>query len=220
FFDFVIEIRLEIYSEPLVHSEPIVFVAGYGPPSPPLFRSKRGGLCPALLRVNKKVHGEASSLLYSNNRFRFPDIFVSTPPATESPHIAPFLHQIGSQASLIRHICITFPAFYDFQRKRVMLHEAHIKNLELIRDICTSITTLELLFPPYSANYAFDDSPIAAEELDLLDTRFKAIPSLKEITVNSQVYAAEDPDDYPGDYPIKMRDRGWTVKVTKLPKKV
>ena len=76
------------------------------------------------------------------------------------------------------------------------------------------------MFPPYSANYAFDDSPIAAEALDLLDTRFKAIPSLKEIIVNFQVYAAEDPDDYPGDYPIKMRDRGWTVEVTKLPKKV
>lgn len=75
------------------------------------------------------------------------------------------------------------------------------------------------MFPPYSANYAFDDSPIAAEELDLLDTRFKAIPSLKEIIVNFQVYAAEDPDDYPGDYPIKMRDRGWTVKVTKLRRK-
>lgn len=216
FFDFVIEIRLKIYSELLVHSEPIVFVASYGPPSPPLFRSKREGLCPALLRVNKKVHGEASSLLYSNNRFRFPDIFVSTPSATDSPHIAPFLRQIGSQASLIRHICITFPTFHDFRHEGAMLHEAHIKNLELIRDTCTSITTLELLLPPDSANYAFDDSPISAEALDLLDTRFKAIPSLKEIIVNFQVYTAEDLSEYR----TKIRDRGWTVEVTKLPKKV
>ena len=57
---------------------PIVFVADYGPPSPPLFRSKREGLCPALLEVNKKVHSEASPLLYS-------DVWTST----DSAHIAP-----------------------------------------------------------------------------------------------------------------------------------
>jgi hypothetical protein len=54
FFGFPTEIRLKIYSELLVHSEPIVFVADYGPSSPPLFRSKRDGLCPALLCVNKR----------------------------------------------------------------------------------------------------------------------------------------------------------------------
>jgi hypothetical protein len=123
FFGFPYEIRLNIYSELLVHPEPIVFVADYGPSSPPLFRSKRDGLCPALLRVNKKVHSEASPLLYSNNRFRFPDILTST----DSAYIAPFLRQIGSQASLIRHICISFPTFDDFPHNRARLHEAHIK---------------------------------------------------------------------------------------------
>jgi hypothetical protein len=50
----------------------------------------------------------------------------------------------------------------------------------------------------------------------LLDARFKAIPSLKEIIVNFQVYSEEDLSDDR----MKMRDRGWTVEVTKLPKKV
>src|SRR5271156_491988 len=144
FFDFPTEIRLKIYSELLVHSEPIVFVADSGRSSPPLFRSKGDGLCPALLRVNKRAHSEASPLLYSNNRFRFPDIFTSTPSATDSAHIVPFLSQIGSQASLIRPICIAFPTFDDYRRDRARLHEAHIKNLELIRDTCTGIATLEL----------------------------------------------------------------------------
>jgi hypothetical protein len=212
-FDFPKEILLQIYSELLVRSEPIVFVADdYSSPSPPLFRSKRDGLCPALLEVNKKVHSEASPLLYSNNRFRFPDILTST----DSAHIAPFLCQIGSQASLIRYICITFPTFHDFQHDRARLHEAHIKNLELIRDTCTSITTLELSVPPKCVNYAFDDSPIGVQALDLLDTRFKAIPSLKEIIVNFQVYGEEDLSDHRK----KMRDCGWTVEVTKFPKKV
>jgi hypothetical protein len=75
------------------------------------------------------AHSEASPLLYSNNRFRFPDIFTSTPSATDSAHIAPFLSQIGSQASLVRHICIAFPTFDDYRRGRARLHEAHIKNL-------------------------------------------------------------------------------------------
>ena len=92
-----------------------------------------------------------------------------------------------------------------------MLCEADIKNLELIRDTCTSIATLELLLPPDSENYTFSDSPIAAEVLYLLDMRFKAIPSLKEIIVHLQVYAVEDLSDYP----IKMRECGWTVE-TKL----
>jgi hypothetical protein len=38
FFGFPTEIRLKIYSELLVDSEPIVFIADYGPSSPPLFR--------------------------------------------------------------------------------------------------------------------------------------------------------------------------------------
>lgn len=86
----------------------------------------------------------------------------------------------------------------------------------LFSTLCTSIITLELFLPLDSANYASGDSPIVAEAPDPRGTRFKAIPSLKETIVNSKVYAAEDPSDYR----IKIRDRGWTVKVIKLPKKV
>ncbi len=50
----------------------------------------------------------------------------------------------------------------------------------------------------------------------MLDARFKAISSLKEIIVNFQVYSEEDLSDDR----MKMRDRGWTVEVTKLPKKI
>ncbi|CZR68828.1 uncharacterized protein PAC_18728 [Phialocephala subalpina] len=220
FFGFPKEIRLQIYSELLVHPEPIIFVADHGPPSPPLLRSKRYGLCPALLQLNRQAHSETSPLLYSNNRFRFPDVFTSISSITDSAHITPFLSRIGSQASLIRYICITFPAypsFYDPQRDGARFRESHIKNLELIRDTCTSITTLELSIPPDHANYVFDDSSMAIETLDLLDTRFKDIPSLKEIIVNFQVYSEEDLSD---DRMKKIRDRGWAVEVTKLPKQI
>lgn len=215
-FDIACEIRLKIYSELLVLSEPIIFVAAHGPWSTPLFRSNRDGLCPALLRINKRIHSEAITLLYSNNRFQFPEIFASTPSATDSAHIAPFLHQIGSQASHIRHICIPFPTFDYPQPDSARLHEAHIKNLDLVRDTCTSMRTLELLVSPDFLNYALDDSPIAAEALDLLSTHFMNIPSLKEIVINFEVYPEQDPSD---DLTKKMHNYGWSVKITKLPKK-
>ncbi|MCJ1421456.1 hypothetical protein MMC32_007820 [Xylographa parallela] len=192
------EIRLKIFSELLVLSEPIDFVADYGPPSPPLFRRQRDGLCPAVLRVSSMMYREASPLLYTNNRFRFPEVFTSTPSAPTSAYIGPFLDQIGSHA-------------------RAILHEAHIKNLELIRDTCAGIQTLELLVLPEHYNYALSHSTIAVEALNLLDTRLKSIPPLKDLIINFQVYPEEDPSD---DLTKKIHDYGWTVKVTKLPKKI
>ncbi|KAH6690201.1 hypothetical protein BKA61DRAFT_625800 [Leptodontidium sp. MPI-SDFR-AT-0119] len=124
FFGLPKEIRVQLYSELLVLLEPIVFEAAYGPPPPPLFRSIRNGLCLVLLQVNKQAHSEASSLLYFNNRFRFPDVFTSKSSATDT------------------------------------------------------------IVPLDRANYVFDDSPIVAETLNLLETRLKAIPSLKEIVIS------------------------------------
>ena len=163
------------------------------------------------------MYSEANTLLYSNNRFRFPEVCTYTPSATDSAHIAPFLNQIGYQASHIRHMCIPFPTFFDYPQPDIArLHEAHIKNLDLVRDTCTSIRTLELLVSPGCANYALGDSPTAAEALDLLDTHFKNIPSLNEIVVSFEVYPEEDPSD---DLTKKMHDYGWTAKVTYLPER-
>jgi hypothetical protein len=107
FFSLPANVRLQIYSELLVCSKRIVFVADFGPSSPRLFRSSKDGLCPALLCVSKRVQSEARQLLYSHNRFQFPDVFL------KSTHIAPFLGQIGSQASLLRHICMSFLVLLD-----------------------------------------------------------------------------------------------------------
>ena len=52
FSDLPTKIRLKIYSKLLVLSEPIEFVADYGPPLPTLFRSRKDGLHPAILRTN------------------------------------------------------------------------------------------------------------------------------------------------------------------------
>lgn len=54
---------------------------------------------------------EASSLLYSYNIFRFPEVFIVAPSVPTSAHIRLFLDQIRSYAKLIRHMCIPFPSF-------------------------------------------------------------------------------------------------------------
>ena len=216
-FGLATEIRLKIFSDLLILSEPIVFVPDHGP-SLRLFRSGGGErLYPELLRTNKQAYREASPLLYSHNRFVFPDISASTPPAADGALIAPFVRQIGSQASLIRHICLSFPAFEDYQQKGARLHDAQIKNLELIRDACTGITALELALPVDLADYALlGGSPTAAEALDLFNRRFKDISSLQKVIVNLQVRGGEDL----GDLEKKVGDCGWTVEITKLARKV
>ena len=62
FFDFAAEVRLKIYAELVVALEPIGFVADYGPPSPPLFRSRKDRLYPAVLRVCRQFYDEAIPL--------------------------------------------------------------------------------------------------------------------------------------------------------------
>jgi hypothetical protein len=207
FFSFPSEIRNKIYEEALVLSELIVLCAMqyggiYGLALPR--NSLSCGplrLCPAILLANKRAHHEASTLLYSRNRFRLDKGFLTV-----------FLDQIGPQnASFLRHICIAFPAFND-HRESVTLKEDSIRTLERIRDNCTNLATLETSLGFRTINImesAIDapDSPRAAA-LALVDARFKAISSLKEIIVT--VY----------DEPLscgrweEMRGCGWTIEGT------
>jgi hypothetical protein len=202
-----------------VLSEPITFRTIQDPSWPPLCLSKRYGLCPAVLRVNKRVQCEARPLLYSSNRFRFSDLEPTPRLDTKSAVLASFLSQIERQnASFLRYVCIYFPAFDDYRPGTAMLQEDSIKTLELIRDNCTDIAMLETslrdTFQLEYADHMLHSSLIAAEALDLLDARFKAIiSSLKEVIVDVHTYDDEGLSD---DLRKKMRDCGWTIKVTKL----
>jgi hypothetical protein len=159
------ELRLQIFSELLVDPDPIVFGANWDfsrSPSRPLVRYKEDGLCPAVLQLNRQTHSEASPILYINNCFKFSDDPI--PSFTGSADIAPFFSQIGSQTSRIRHICITLPSSHDFfdYQTRVELLEPYAKNLKLIRDTCTGITTFELSVDPHCVDDVLGDSPMAA----------------------------------------------------------
>lgn len=212
FFDLPTELRLNIYSELLVLAEPIVFETCGRPLSPSLWRSEGDRLCTELLRVNKKVLSEARPLLYARNCFQFPNVPTRT--AVGSVHIAPFLEQIGDeQASLIRHICIIFPDIYYDIYGSVALHPAHIRSLALVREICTSLSTLELSLDTSDclADYV-SESDATEKTLDFLNMRFSAILSLKEVVVNVQIYGEEELHN---TAMTKMCEYGWTVHVTK-----
>lgn len=78
-----VELRFKIYSELLVHCAPIDisnaqdFSTRVFGGAPPILYGEGIELWPALLRTSKRVYGEAISLLYSDNFFRFPDLVVT-----------------------------------------------------------------------------------------------------------------------------------------------
>ena len=107
-----------------------------------------------------------------------------------------------------------FSGLNDCHFGSVTLQEDSIHMLEMIRDYCTNIATLEtLLYTSAEMESCLDaaDSPRAAgEALTLVDARFKAIPSLKEVIVNLF-------DETPSDYlRKKIHKCGWTIKVIAL----
>jgi hypothetical protein len=104
FLDLPVEIRLQIYSELLIQSETIVVPWTSGD----WLTTNTVCVYPEILRVNKKIHSEASPILYSENRFKFPGFRF----AAWDDNIARFLRAIGTyQGKLIRHVAITFPKF-------------------------------------------------------------------------------------------------------------
>jgi hypothetical protein len=194
FFDFPAEIRLQIYEELLVLSEPVTLMLGLqlsenNPPRPAVFLHKRYGLCPALLRASKSVYHEASPLLYSRNRFEFTDLTYMVTRRLSA--LALFFSQTGDKnASFIRHLYIDFPTF----RK----DDISIKTPELamIREKCTNIAILEMSL----CDFSLSDNYNTSDTLELLD-----ISSLKEVIVH--IYSYKVPKF---DLKKKMRDYGWT----------
>jgi hypothetical protein len=164
--------------------------------------NQRRELTPGLLRANKTVHHEASSLLYAQNRFDF---------ATATPEdLASFLRTIGdNNANSIRHICVDFPSLRDLEPGNVTLEEGSDGILANIQSACANLRTLTTSLSSTHAMElgldALDNPNIVTEALTLVNTRFRAISSLQNIIV--EVY-----DDGPSGYiRRKMENHGWTV---------
>ncbi|TVY28417.1 hypothetical protein LHYA1_G002829 [Lachnellula hyalina] len=196
FRDLPSELRNRIYQLCLLEQEPIDPYSHWSP---------REGLTPGLLRVNKTVHREASPLFYAHNRF---DFTLATP-----EQVASFLGTIGSNnANYIQHIHVDFPIFRDLESGNITLEEGSMGVFANIQNICTNLSTLTTHV--YSTNDtvmkldALDDPKIATEALTLVNTRFRAILSLRDINVEVYKYGPSE------DIKSKMENLGWTVSAT------
>jgi hypothetical protein len=184
-----------IYELILLHQEPI---------NPWVDYNRQQKLTPGLLRANKTVHGEASSLFYGQNCFDFT--------MTAPEEVVSFLEQIGSNnAGYIRHIFINFPKFLYLDSGDVTLEESSVSILAHIQSGCANLSTLTT--SQHSTNamelklYNLDNHKVATEVLELVDTRFRAILPLQEIIV--EVYG-----DGPSDHiRRRMKSHGWTISI-------
>jgi hypothetical protein len=211
FFGFPPEIRLRIYTQLLVLEDGIDIQVPFDPLPPPLFRSGILGVCPQLLRVCNKVHGEAAALLCSQNNFRFSLIFAAFD--TGRTHIPPFLSQIGSQISFIRHIRIEFASDCCSPDALVCVHDLHINSIELIRDSCTNLNTLELSVDT-DVGHLLQNPLNMANTLDFLDGHFKDLPSLKNTIANIYFFAGTRLSHH---VTKKMLEPGWTIAIHQDP---
>lgn len=205
-FSLPLELREKIYSELLVVAVPLVLEPYDGNLCPPV-GSRRRGLYPAILRVNKKAYREASRLLYSENRFEIPNA-TGSPEIPETAPVALFLSQISCQASLIRYICIDFPRWDYDHPEGGSFHPGDIRNLELVRASCQNIRVLELSLNT-AQNWILDE-PVTAEILNSIDVAMGDVLSRKETMVRIQAYSEDDIDDNV----TRMRSYGWTVELT------
>ncbi|KAF5602479.1 hypothetical protein FPCIR_1820 [Fusarium pseudocircinatum] len=185
------ELRNAIYEIILLQSEPV----------DPWLRCGLQVLT-GLFRVSKTVHHEASLLFYSQNCFDFA--------GRDAEQIASFLRQIGNHnASSIRHIIIDFPQFLHLDPGDVTIDDESVSILGNILSRCTSLSTLRTsLHSTRNMEVRLDNLDhysIATEALHLVNTHFRAIPSLPEIIL--EVY-----EDGPSDsLRRKMKSYGWVL---------
>ncbi len=190
------ELRNAIFQQLLMHQEPI------DPRNRPCLPQ---ALNPELLHVNKAIHHEASSLLYTQNCFDFTKC--------GSEDLISFLNQIGrNNASRIRHFYIDFPNIPDLGTDNVTLGEDCVRVLARIQSDCTNLSTITTSLRSTNAMAlkldALDKPHIVAEALTLVDTHFRAITSLQQIII--EVY-----EDGPSAALRRvMESHGWILNVT------
>ncbi len=236
FFAFPVEIRLKIYSELLVCRGINKFPAQPWDALSARLCPEGINLCPALLCASKQVFSEAISFLYEENCFQISALdAVST--QCNRP-ITAFVQQIGAQASLIRHVCVGFPTAPLAEDSRHDYGNERLDDLDLLRDACPNIATLELLLPLERAEYILRSSTFT-ELLDLIQARLEAFRSLQGVKVDIEVFSYDSDEesnngveDHENDEregtrnngfktdrdPLRQLHRhGWAVNITKVP---
>ncbi|KAF1846453.1 uncharacterized protein K460DRAFT_367235 [Cucurbitaria berberidis CBS 394.84] len=187
------ELRNRIYELVLVRQDRIEPLPKFKPPQK---------FSPGLFRTNKIIHQEATSLFYAQNCF---DFCLGT-----AKDVISFLDQIGRMnAGYIHSIYIDFPLFESLDADHVVLRAHSIRILEKIQSECGNLRTLSMMCTDNdfgecditnSCNPDFVD-----KALRLVDTRCRAISSLREINVVIFRYFPYEHIDE------EMKNLGWTI---------
>lgn len=128
----------------------------------------------AILFVNRQMYAEASDMLYSGNRFYFLD-----DSRRQDGGLQQFLSGIGmANASTLRYVCINFPG--------QEVEKAWQASLNVLREKCRSMTTLELFLRDRNAGALTGTASSAYENMIRVDAQMKAISSLKRIVIRDQ----------------------------------
>ena len=198
FFSLPREIRDQIYELVLLQQDPIDYRKDRD------IWCIRPQLTPELLRVNKTIHREASSMFYSQNHF---DLTAGTP-----EQVALFFTQIGKKnANFIQHVLVKFPEILCGEPDEVILDNDDIGILAKIQSSCANVTTLTI--SPYSTDAMGTmieeqkEPKVVTEALELVNTHFRAISSLQEIIIEMH-------EKGPSDHIQKeMEGCGWKIRI-------
>ncbi|KAK8013606.1 hypothetical protein PG991_009199 [Apiospora marii] len=195
---------------------------------PALRRAWTKGLYPSILRVNKQICLEASPLLYSENQFRFVDLWLWPYNGIARVDVTPFFSGISLQASSLRHICVNFPSFkqsYFEPSDMVKMDDVDINNLRTIQATCTGLTTIEFLLCFAADVPHMNNQDNIVDPLTALESLLKSIPSLKQVIVNAHssknTNMTDENDVECGSNDIwrRMIGYGWIVNVSDPPKR-
>ncbi|ERS98325.1 hypothetical protein HMPREF1624_05109 [Sporothrix schenckii ATCC 58251] len=235
FFALPVEIRLQVYAELLIHRGTITLRHEYRDGKPAQICTEEGvHLDPTLLRVNKRIHREAISILYSGNHYRFVNCLVT------------FVIQSVNQAHLLRHVVVDFPNYTRISHRQPDHSWRHeeILNLDEIYflHVCAGITTLGLWLDFGLSNLFSPDTRRFTQGLDLIHTQLKLLSSLNKVTVHLHLIGCdsddetEDEAEYSGDDDLRVESNdptkdlwqthrdsivgqlsscGWVVDITK-----
>lgn len=158
----------------------------------------------ALLYTNRQIHDEAKAVLYGENCFCLMD-----KPQQQDALLRSFLDCIGPHnAESISRLCISFPVVEKTpdQPEAVRIRQDSLQSLNLVREKCTNLTTLEMQVSNENSRFlGGDNAQFAQEALLRIDAQVAAISSVGRTVI--RLYAK----DVPPPVVDIMQGLGWVV---------
>lgn len=156
---------------------------------------------PAILRSCKSIHGEASPLLYSKNRF---ELNISAKSTNQSPitpsHVEGWEETEQQCKKLFSFTISTLPASLRSNGSAQFLHIVGAQN-------ASNLSTLKLYIDRDGPYYSHDHSHVAATIRTILLLLALYVPNLKHLAL---IYDIDDIKAYPdanGLVPYRLDDR-------------